>query len=123
MNKRLTQDALIAPLLKDFDFSTNDPELRKQFEEKYRVRLQEMWDSFLFDIAVERATKTHPLLQTKLNDTPLSSRAKKCLEALDVKTVADIAIFTLPELAMIRNMGKATLMEIEDYMKGVIGTK
>lgn len=75
MNIRLTQDALIAPLLKDFDFSTNAPELRKQFEEKYRVRLQEMWDSFLFDIAVERATKSHPLLQTKLNDTPLSNHA------------------------------------------------
>ena len=123
MNRRLTQDALIAPLLTDFDFSTNDPELRKRFEEKYRAKLQEMWDSFLFDIAVERATKSHPLLQTKLNDTPLSSHAKKCLETLDVKTVADIAIYTLPELATIRNMGKATLREIEEYVKEVTGAK
>ena len=40
---------------------------------------------------------------------------------IDVKTVADIAIYSLSELKMIRGMGALSLKEIEDYMNEVLG--
>ena len=123
MIKRLANDALIRPILKEFDFNTEGDALRKRFEEDYQKELQQLWEFFLHDVAVERAIQDNPKLLTKLEDTPLSSRAKKCLEAMDVKDVVGIAIYSPRELGTFRGMGKTTLEEIEDYVKVVIGTK
>ena len=121
MIRKPAADALIAPLLKDFNFNTKSPSLRKRFQEDYKKELDKLWELFLFDVAIEEATKKHPILLTPLEDTPLSGRAKNILRAADVKNVAGIAIYSASELKMFRNMGKATLAEIEDYLKEVFG--
>ena len=119
----MTKDAFITPLLKDFDFNTSDPSLRKRFEEQNKAELEKMWQLFLLNTAIEEAIAKHPRLLTPLDQTPLSNRAKNCLKEYDIKTVADISMFSLAELKIIRNMGKTSLAEIEAYMKEVIGEK
>ena len=119
MIRKPATDALIAPLLKDFDFNTKSPALRKRFQEDYKKELDKLWELFLFDVAIEKAAKKYPKLTTPLEETPLSGRAKNILRAADVKNVAGIAIYSPSELKMFRNMGKATLAEIEDYLKEV----
>ncbi len=119
--KTISKDAMIAPLIKDIDFNTTDPQLKSRFNEMYHDKIQKLWELFLIDMAVEKAIEQHPRLQTKLADTPLSNRSKTRLRSIDVKTVADIAIYSLSELKMIRGMGALSLKEIEDYMKEVLG--
>ena len=121
MTRKPASDALIAPLLKDFDFNTKSPALRKRFQEDYKKELVKLWELFLFDVAIEEAAKKYPKLLTPLEETPLSGRAKNILRAADVKNVAGIAIYSASELKMFRNMGKATLAEIEDYLMEVFG--
>ena len=121
MMKRLASDALIAPIIKNYDFSKDEQTLRDRFQEDYKDELNQMWELFLADVAIEKAIQEHPRLQTKLADTPLSYRSKTRLRSIDVKTVADIAIYSLSELKMIRGMGALSLKEIEDYMNEVLG--
>ena len=121
MFKKVSKDAFIAPFIENYSIDTTDPKLKEKFIEIYRPQIEELWELFMADIAIEKVAIDHPLLKTKLIDTPLSNRAKNCLMAADVKTVADIATYSLTELAMFRNMGKGTLKEIEDYMKEVLG--
>ena len=121
MYKKISKDAFIAPFIENSAINTADPILKETFIEVYREELQELWELFLADIAIEQLAEKHPLLRTKLEDTPLSNRAKNCLRFANVRTVADITVYSLSELAMFRNMGKKTLMEIEAYMKEVLG--
>ena len=121
MYKKISKDAFIAPFIEDINFDTTTSALKEKFFKVYRVELQELWDMFMTDIAIEKLAEKHPLLLTPLEDTPLSSRAKNCLRFANVKTAADITVYSLTELAMFRNMGKKTLMEIEAYMKEVLG--
>ena len=118
--KTISKDAMIAPLIKDIDFNTTDPQLKARFNEMYHDKIQKLWELFLIDMAVEKAIEKHQRLQTKLDDPPLSNRSKTRLRSIDVKTVADIAIYSLSELKMIRGMGALSLKEIEDYMKEVM---
>ena len=120
MYKKISKDAFIAPFIEDINFDTTTSALKEKFFKVYRVELQELWDMFMTDIAIEQLAEKHPLLRTKLEDTPLSGRAKNCLREADVKTVADITVYSLTELKMFRNMGKMTLKEIEDYVKDVM---
>ena len=120
MIRILAKDAVIAPLLKEFDLATEGDALRKRFQEDYKKELDKLWELFLFDVAIEKAAKKYPKLMTPLEETPLSGRAKNILRAADVKNVAGIAIYSPSELKMFRNMGKATLAEIEDYLKEVL---
>ena len=121
MYKKISKDAFIAPFIENSAINTADPILKEKFFKVYRVELQELWDMFMTDIAIEQLAEKHPLLRTKLEDTPLSNRAKNCLMYANVKTAADITVYSLTELEMFRNMGKKTLMEIEAYMKEVLG--
>ena len=121
MFKKVSKDAFIAPFIENYSIDTTDPKLKEKFIEMYRPQIEELWELFLADIAIEQLAEKHPLLRTKLEDTPLSNRAKNCLMYANVRTVADIAVYSLSELAMFRNMGKKTLMEIDAYMKEVLG--
>lgn len=111
---------LSPPLLKDFDFNTSDPSLRKRFEEQNKAELEKLWQLFLLNTAIEEAIAKHPILLTPLDQTPLSNRAKNCLKDYDIKTVADISMFSPEDLKIIRNMGKTSLAEIEAYIKEVL---
>lgn len=121
MFKKVSKDAFIAPFIENYSIDTTDPKLKEKFIEMYRPQIEELWELFMADIAIEKVAIDHPLLKTKLEDTPLSSRAKNCLRFANVKTAADITVYSLSELKMFRNMGKGTLKEIEDYMKELLG--
>ena len=121
MFKKVSKDAFIAPFIENYSIDTTDPKLKEKFIEMYRPHIEELWELFMADIAIEKVAIDHPLLKTKLEDTPLSNRAKNCLRFANVKIAADITVYSLTELAMFRNMGKKTLMEIEEYMKEVLG--
>lgn len=120
MIRKLAKDAVIAPLLKEFDLATEGETLRKRFQEDHKKELDRMWELFLEDVAIERATLEHPKLLTKLEDTPLSDRTKKLLMMMDVKDVKGIAIYSPQEMRMFRGMGNATVQVIVDYVKGVM---
>ena len=121
MYKKVSKDAFIAPFIENIEVNSADPTLKEKFIEMYRPQLEELWELFLADITLEKVAAEHPKLLTKLEDTPLSNRAKNCLHYANVKTAADIAIYSIHELAMFRNMGKKSLAEIEEYMKEVLG--
>ena len=121
IKKIVPQDAFIAPFLEKQTVDETDPKLKELFIERNRPELERMWRDFLNDYAVEKIAEEHPLLMTKLEDTPLSTRAKNVLREIDIKTVADISVYSLSELIVLRDMGKKTLQEIEDYMKEVLG--
>lgn len=120
MKKVMSKDAFIAPLIKDLVIDTYNPKLKKRFLEMYRPQLEDLWNSFLLDMAIEKVAEDYPLLRTKLDDTPISNRAKRILKAADVETAADIARYSLSELKMNRGMGELSLKEIETYMKEVL---
>ena len=120
MKNVMSKDAFIAPLIKDLVIDTYNPKLKKRFLEMYRPQLEDLWNSFLLDMAIEKVAEDYPLLRTKLDDTPLSNRAKRILKAADVETAADIARYSLSDFKMFRGMGSLSLKEIEAYMKEVI---
>lgn len=121
MKKIVPQDAFIAPFLEKQTVDETDPKLKELFIERNRPELERMWRDFLNDYAMEKIAEEHPLLLKKIEDTPLSVRAKNVLREIDIKTVADISVYSLSELIVFRDMGKKTLQEIEDYMKEVLG--
>jgi len=113
MKNVMSKDAFIAPLIKDLVIDTYNPKLKKRFLEMYRPQLEDLWNSFLLDMAIEKVAEDYPLLRTKLDDTPISNRAKRILKAADVETAADIARYSLSDFKMFRGMGSHSLKEIE----------
>ena len=57
MMKRLASDALIAPIIKNYDFSKDEQTLRDRFQEDYKDELNQMWELFLADVAIEKASR------------------------------------------------------------------
>ena len=104
MNKIVSKDSFLAPFLEKQTIDETDPK----------------WQEFLTDCAVEKTAEKYPLLLKKIEDTPLSARARKCLLDCDVYTVADLAAHSIPELRMIPSLGEKTVKEIEAYMKEVL---
>lgn len=120
MNKIVSKDSFLAPFLEIQTIDETDPKLKERFIEIYRPRLEKLWQEFLTDCAVEKTAEKYPLLLKKIEDTPLSARARKCLLDCDVYTVADLAAHSIPELRMIPSLGEKTVKEIEAYMKEVL---
>jgi DNA-directed RNA polymerase subunit alpha len=70
-------------------------------------------DGLLTTDAEERRRK----LDTPISSLDLSARAQNCLEAQDIKTVADLVRRNEPELLKVRNFGKTTLLEIKTKLR------
>ena len=121
MKKIVPQDAFIAPFLEKQTVDETDPKLKELFIERNRPELERMWQDFLNDYAMEKIAEEHPLLLKKIEDTPLSARAKNNLRVCDIYTVADLSAYSVPEVEKFRGMGEKTLTEIVDYMKEVLG--
>jgi len=116
IKKTIRPDAFIHTAVKAVDISSEEEELEKKFQEKYRDRIQELYNVFLQEEALERLAGIHPALRTKIKDTPLPNRAKNALSAADVVTVGDLVQFSPDELRAFRNMGAGTLKEIEAFV-------
>lgn len=121
MNKKVSKDSFIAPFLEKQTVDETDPKLKELFIERNRPELERMWRDFLNDYAVEMIAEEHPQLLKKIEDTPLSARAKNNLRVCDIYTVADLSAYSVPEVEKFRGMGEKTLTEIVDYMKEVLG--
>ena len=121
MNKIVSKDSFLAPFLEKQTIDETDPKLKERFIEIYRPRLEKLWQEFLTDCAVEKTAEKYPLLLKKIEDTPLSVRAKNLLRICDIYTVADLSAYSVPEVEKFRGMGEKTLTEIVDYMKEVLG--
>ena len=123
VSKIVVPDSFIAPLMEKhiIDLAAEETTLKEQFQEEYMDEIQNLWACFLKDVKIRRIAIEHPLLNTRLEDTPLSNRAKNTLRDLYVHSVADLAAFSPKELLTFGKIGKKTLTEIVDYMKEVLG--
>lgn len=61
----------------------------------------------------------YALLVTPVNDLELSVRTLNCLKNFNLKTVGDIARMNKSTFMRIRNMGRKTITEVEDYLASV----
>lgn len=116
IKKTIRPDAFIHAAVKSVNLSGEEEGLFQKFREKYRDRIQELYNVFLQEEALERLAGIHPVLRTKINDTPLPNQAKNVLRAADVVTVGDLVQFSPDELRAFRNMGAGTVKEIEKFV-------
>lgn len=56
-------------------------------------------------------------LGTPLADYPLSVRALNCCNAADIRTVKDLAMITKRELLRFRNIGRKSVIELEEFLE------
>ncbi len=120
MKDKINPEAFIAPVLQTVEIDINSPSLKERFQEEYRNEIQKLWEEFLVYQRIRKYAESHPLLLQRIEDTPLSVRAKNGLTAAGMNIVADITLYSLAELRMFRNMGSKTVREIEDYIQMAI---
>ena len=116
IKKKISPDAFIYPAFKALDLSGQDDAMVEKFREVYKDRIQELFDEFLFLEAIERLSVVSPALKSKIEDTPLSNRAKNCLKAESIETVANLVQYSNAELRSFRGMGAETVKEIEGFV-------
>lgn len=108
-------NSFFSQALNAIDLPTEE-ELYKIFQERYKDRLQKMYDSFIWKEVVERLWGKYPVLTTKIDATSLSNRAKNVLQANDIRVIGDLVSFTPDELRTFRKMGAGTVKEIEEFV-------
>ena len=64
----------------------------------------------------EANIKTDSIYHKNVVDCDLSIRALCCLKAAGIKTVGDLCEKKKSDLLMLRNFGKKTIMELNDFM-------
>ncbi len=121
MKDKINPKAFIAPVLQTVEIDVNSPSLKERFQEEYRNKIQKLWEEFLIHQRIKKYAETHPLLQKRIEDTPLSIRAKNGLTVAGMNIVADITLYSPAELRMFRNMGATTVREIENYISQAMG--
>ncbi len=121
MKDKINPKAFIAPILQTVEIDVNSPSLKERFQEEYRNEIQKLWEEFLVYQRIRKYAESHPLLLQRIEDTPLSVRAKNGLTVAGMKTVADITLYSPAELRMFRNMGAKTVKEIESYISQAMG--
>ena len=57
------------------------------------------------------------LLSKKLADCDLSVRTLCCLKGAGIETVGDLCRYSRSDLLRMRNFGKKSIMEIEDFLQ------
>ncbi len=118
--KTINPESFMYAVKKAYDFTPEEEkELEEKFFEKYQDRFQSWFDAFVLGEVMTRAAGMYPVLNTRIEDTPLSNRAKKALLGMDVNTVARLYQYSPAELSHIRNMGAGTVKEICDYIAGL----
>lgn len=68
-------------------------------------------------IPCEKKAEDNPLFNTKIEDCDLTVRALTCLRTLGAETFGDVLKAGKRELLGVRNMGRKTLAEIEEYAR------
>ena len=121
MKDKISPEAFIAPVLSTVEIDMDSPSLKEKFQEDYRDKIQRLWEEFLVHQRIRKYAETHPLLLKRIEDTPLSVRAKNGLTVAGMNIVADITLFSPAELRMFRNMGAKTIQEIKEYVLEAIG--
>lgn len=120
MKKEIRPDAFIASRLQSVTIDTDSLSLKEKFEEEYRDKIRELWEEFIIHQRIRKYAETHPLLLQRIEDTPLSVRAKNGLKTAGMTTVADIVLYSPAELRMFRNMGSKMIQEIEEYVSAAL---
>ena len=82
-------------------------------DKEFEVELPEAEPEAIFD---NQAMKIRPLLMTDLATTELSVRALNCLKAAGITTIADLLSKDRNELLKIKNFGRKSLVELEDFL-------
>lgn len=121
MKDKISSEAFIAPVLQTVEIDVNSPSLKERFQEEYRNEIQKLWEEFLVHQRIRKYAESHPLLLQRIEDTPLSVRAKNGLTVAGMNIVADITLYSIAELKMFRNMGAKTIQEIEGYISQAMG--
>lgn len=121
MKDKISPEAFIAPVLSTVEIDMDSPSLKEKFQEDYRDKIQRLWEEFLVRQRIRKYAESHPLLLQRIEDTPLSVRAKNGLTVAGMNIVADITLYSIAELKMFRNMGAKTIQEIEGYISQAMG--
>jgi DNA-directed RNA polymerase subunit alpha len=82
-------------------------------DEKITIGTYEKSKDHEFD---EHSLRIRQLLKTKLSDMDLSVRARNCLKAADIETLADLISYDKNALLKFRNFGKKSLAELEEFV-------
>ena len=82
-------------------------------DKEFEVELPEAEPEAIFD---NQAMKIRTLLMTDLATTELSVRALNCLKAAGITTIADLLSKDRNELLKIKNFGRKSLVELEDFL-------
>lgn len=123
MNNRVYVGAFLEPFLVKQLIDEADQTMKKKFFEKYRPKIEEMWQEFLMDYTKELVAEEHPLILLAIRDTPLSKRAKDCLRFRCIDSVYELSLFSPSAIKDFKGAGKKTQQEIVDYMKVVLGVE
>lgn len=78
-----------------------------------------IWLYSQFENNIEEPNETIRFLLSKLSNSDLSARAINCLESIDVKTIKDMLPLGHDVLLTMRNCGRKTVSEIEQFILSV----
>jgi len=87
--------------------------LREQDEQDYLASLKDEEERRKAVMANDEMCR---LLQSKLVDNMLSVRALNCVKSMDIETVGDLCQYTKTDILKCRNMGRKTLIELDDFL-------
>lgn len=83
-------------------------------DKEYEIQLPEVEAEPVFD---NQAMKIRTLLKSDLADYDLSVRALNCLKVANVTTIADLLKCDREDLIKIKNFGKKSLVELENFLE------
>ena len=91
-------------------------DLQQEIENEQGEETNLQVSSQSFDIAKEVTRQFNEMLDRPIADYPLSIRALSCLRGADIYTMRDLIRHKKTDLLRIRNFGKKTIIELDDFI-------
>ena len=90
--------------------------LYRLFVEERKYLIEHYWSEFLAEYAARARDDWAPVMWIRIQETPLSSRAKNIMRCCDIILVGHLVQHTRKDLLKLRNLGPCTLHEITKYL-------
>ena len=90
--------------------------LYRHFVEEKQYMIEHLWSAFLAEEATRTRDDWAPVMWIRIQETPLSSRAKNIMRCSDIILVGHLVQHTRKDLLKLRNLGPCTLHEITKYL-------
>ena len=94
-------------------------QLKKEFNEAYAGQIESLYQQYLLMCACEKLKGSEAVLNQTIQELPLPSRVKNILDAIGIGSVRELVNYSYMDLSHLRELGRISLKQIEDYLSMV----